>query len=393
MTQSTTKIDDDLQAATAAFNRGDARAARDLYLRLIEGGRADARVLLGAAQACRQLGDQQGLAATADRLLALEPGNLRGLILKADSLAAAGDGRSASAFYQTAVRAAPPVEQLPADLLQELRRAQKMCEKYAVQYKLWLRDRLVEQGFDPARSSARFARSFDIALGNRQIYVQQPRYYYFPELPQIQFYERADFPWFDEVEAATDAITAELLEVMREPGSFAPYVEGDANRPRREHLGMLGNPEWSAFYLRRNGADVPANAARCPATMHALRNVPLAVVPQRSPSVLFSLLRPGAHIPPHNGLVNTRLICHLPLIVPPGCTFRVGNDEREWRRGKGWLFDDTIEHEAWNRSAETRVILLFDVWRPELTLEERDLVIALFEAIDAYSGKPPQWEI
>jgi len=285
------------------------------------------------------------------------------------------------------------VEQLPADLLQELRRAQQMCEKYAVQYKLWLRDRLVEKGFDPARSSARFARSFDIALGNRQIYVQQPRYYYFPELPQIQFYERADFPWFDEVEAATDAITAELLEVMREPGSFAPYVEGDANRPRREHLGMLGNPEWSAFYLRRNGADVPANSARCPATMHALRNVPLAVVPQRSPSVLFSLLRPGAHIPPHNGLVNTRLICHLPLIVPPGCTFRVGNDEREWRRGKGWLFDDTIEHEAWNRSAETRVILLFDVWRPELTLEERDLVIALFEAIDAYSGKPPQWEI
>lgn len=393
MMQTTVRPDDDLQAAIAAFNRGDARAARDLYLRIIEGGRVDARVLLGAALACRQIGDQQGLAAAVDRLLAIEPGNLRALILKADSLAATGDGRSASAFYQAVVSAAPPAEQLPADQVQELRRAQQMCEKYATQYKLWLRDRLAARGFDPARSSGRFARSFDIALGNRQIYVQQPRYYYFPELPQIQFYERADFPWFDEVEAATDAITAELLEVMREPGAFAPYVEGDANRPRRDHLGMLGNPEWSAFYLRRNGVDVPANAARCPATMQALRNVPLAVVPNRSPSVLFSLLRPGAHIPPHNGLVNTRLICHLPLVVPPGCTFRVGNDERDWRRGKGWLFDDTIEHEAWNRSAETRVILLFDVWRPELTLEERELVIALFEAIDAYRGKPPQWEI
>ena len=109
---------------------------------------------------------------------------------------------------------------------------------------------------------------------------------------------------------------------------------------------------------------------------------------------IFSLLRPGAHIPPHHGLVNTRLICHLPLIVPEKCTFRVGNDVRDWRRGKAWLFDDTIEHEAWNRSAETRVILLFDVWRPELSQEERALVVSLFEAIDAYGGgKKPEWEI
>ena len=106
-----------------------------------------------------------------------------------------------------------------------------------------------------------------------------------------------------------------------------------------------------------------------------------------------SLLRPGAHIPAHNGLINTRLICHLPVIVPPGCRFRVGNDEREWVTGKAWAFDDTIEHEAWNGSQETRVILLFDVWRPELTERERAAVIALFETIDAHSGRKPEWEI
>ena len=97
---------------------------------------------------------------------------------------------------------------------------------------------------------------------------------------------------------------------------------------------MLNNPDWSAFYFWKNGEPVTENLERCPSVMRALRNAPLARVPNRSPVVLFSLLKPGTHIPPHNGLVNTRLICHLPLIVPPGCRFRVGNETREWVTGK-----------------------------------------------------------
>jgi aspartyl/asparaginyl beta-hydroxylase (cupin superfamily) len=104
---------------------------------------------------------------------------------------------------------------------------------------------------------------------------------------------------------------------------------------------------------------------------------------------MFSLLRPGARIPPHTGEVNTRLICHLPLIVPAGCSLRVGNDTRALVEGKAWVFDDTMEHEAWNPSDQSRVILLFEIWRPELDEEERRLVSAMFEAIDAYSGATP----
>jgi aspartyl/asparaginyl beta-hydroxylase (cupin superfamily) len=91
--------------------------------------------------------------------------------------------------------------------------------------------------------------------------------------------------------------------------------------------------------------------------------------------------------------VNTRLICHLPLIVPGGCRLRVGNDTRALVEGKAWLFDDTMEHEAWNDSDRTRVILLFEIWRPELTEEERRLVSATFEAIDAHRGTTPAWGI
>lgn len=391
--QDTTASDPDLDAAISAMHAGRAREARDLYLRVLEGGRADGLVLLGLAHACRRLGDEPGMVAAVDRLLAAEPRHTRGLLFKANHFAAKGDARSASAFYQRAVQTAPPAGELPADLVQDLRRAEEICVQYAVQYKDWLRSQLAARGFDPRRSSPRFAQSLQMVLGEKQVYVQQPKYYYFPELPQIQFYARELFPWLDEVEAATDAIRAELLEVMKLDGAFSPYVTGDSNRPRKTQQGMLNNPDWSAFFLWKNGDVVADNAARCPETMRALRNAPLAVVPNRSPSVLFSLLRPGMHIPPHNGLVNTRLICHLPLIVPAGCTFRVGNDVRDWREGKAWAFDDTIEHEAWNNSEETRVILLFDIWRPELTGEERSLVVGLFEAIDAHSGAKPQWEI
>ena len=230
-------------------------------------------------------------------------------------------------------------------------------------------------------------------FGRRRIYVQEPRYYYFPELPQKQFYDRAQFPWLDRVEAASDVIRQELLGVLNDPHAFAPYVQGDPNRPHHDQQGMLNNPDWSAFYLWRNGECVADNAARCPRTLAALEGAPLARIPNRSPSVLFSQLRPGAHIPPHNGMINTRLICHLPLVVPGKCRFRVGSEVREWQEGRAWVFDDSIDHEAWNDSDRTRVILLFDIDRPELDDEERRLVNAMFEGIDAYSGAKPDWDI
>jgi aspartyl/asparaginyl beta-hydroxylase (cupin superfamily) len=117
---------------------------------------------------------------------------------------------------------------------------------------------------------------------------------------------------------------------------------------------------------------------RFPKTWEAIRQAPLPGIYGWGPTVVFSLLKAGTRIPAHNGMYNIRLICHLPLIVPPGCRFRVGNEIREWEVGKLMIFDDTIEHEAWNDSGEDRVVLIFDIWRPELTEEERAQLLALF---------------
>ena len=373
-----------------ALRQGDARKARESFERVVAAGQADASAYLGLAYACAGLKDHPAARAAVDRALALEPRNLRALIMKADYLAALGDARAASSFYRAVVSTAPPPDQLPPDLRSELARAEAMCARYAAQFAAFLRQRLAARGLVGGRSAGRFRDSLDILTGSKKIYFQEPRQYFFPGLPQIQFYERGDFPWLDKVEAATADVRAELIEILKQESAFKPYVEGNPNLPQTNPQGMLNNPEWSAFYLSKNGAIVPENAARCPKTLSALADVPLARVPGRSPSILFSLLRPGARIPPHTGEVNTRLICHLPLIVPDNCSFRVGNDTRAPVEGNAWVFDDTIEHEAWNGSDRTRVILLFEIWRPELTAAERAQVSAMFEAIDAYGGEPAQ---
>ena len=381
-----------MSAGVDALRRGDAATARASFERVIGTGAADAVAFVGLAYACRALGDGAGVLAAAERALALEPRNPRALVLKADQLAAGGDDRAASSFYLAATRAAAAIEQMPADLRDEISRAQAACNRYAATFEEFLRDQVGRNALERP-SGARFAESIEILVGRKAPNVQRPRYYFFPGLAAVPFHDRAAFPFLDAVEAATGQIRAELLQVLTDDAAFEPYIKSDPGRPRREQAGLLDNPAWGAFYLWKDGERIEKNAARCPDTMRALGQVPLCRVTNRSPSVLFSLLAPGAHIPPHTGMVNTRLICHLPLIVPGPCTFRVGNETREWVEGKAWVFDDTIEHEAWNPTASTRVILLFEIWRPDLTAEERALVDAMFAAIDAHSGQKPAWEI
>lgn len=372
-----------------ALRRGDAQAARKAFEAAVAGGAQDSATLFGLAMACNNLGDWQTACDTLDRALTRDPYNLRALILRGDILDRQGDTRSAASFYSAALKAAGRAGSLPADIIDGLTRAQNALKGYEAAYEAHLRTMMAGQldGDEPSR----FALSLDLMFGKKKIYLQAPQFYFFPGLPQLQFYPRRQFEWLDQVEAATADIRAELLAVLEEDGAFVPYVEGDPNRPFNPQRGMLGNPDWSAFYFWKNGVLQEKNAARCPRTMAVLSQVPMPQIEGRTPTALFSLLKGKARIPAHHGFVNTRLICHLPLIVPEGCGFRVGNDVRSWREGKAWVFDDTMEHEAWNNSDETRVILLFDIWRPELSEEERAAVRALFAAIDAYGAGSAPW--
>ena len=242
---------------------------------------------------------------------------------------------------------------------------QQASEQHDKRYDEHMRTWLKERGFDESQSNTRVGQSLDILLGRKRIHVQEPYHFYFPQLPQKQFYDRADFPWLDAIEAATDAIRAEWQAVGT----------GDA------------------VYLWQNGELNEANAALCPQTLAALANAPLARIPGHSPSVLFSHMPPGTRIAPRNGPTNTRLQVHLPLVAPGQCRLRVGNDVREWQTGRAWVFDDSMEHAAWNDSDQARVLLQFDIARPELTADENRWVATLLEGIDAFPGQKLDWKV
>ena len=381
------------QAGTVALQTGDAATARRNFEQIVATGYVDPNVWLALAIACQKLSDHPAALAAADKVLALEPRNLNALVLKGDSLAVLGNERAAADFYQVAVALASRATNLPAPLVELVRNADAKRVRIHARVEAYLHERLAASGYDTQRSSERFSQSLDLLLGKKQPYFQQPRAYFFPGLPQIQFYPRSTFPWLDAVEAATDDICAELMEVLKTPDVLVPYLQAPADvTPGASHR-LLNNPDWTAFFLWKDGDVVPENAERCPRTLAALKDVPLSHIPGRTPSILFSVLKPGARILPHTGYVNTRLICHLPLVVPPGCRFRVGNEVREWERGKAWVFDDTMEHEAWNSSDQLRVVLIFDVWRPELTAEERELVAVLLDAANTFgTGRIQRWD-
>ena len=346
--------------------------------------------LIREARHARERSDAAALAAAADAVLRINPRELRALVFKGDALSAQGDHRSAMSFYGAALAQGRAVAAPPPDLRAELQHAAAAQAEGARLFEQGLRDGLARRGFDPATSSSRFAASLDLMTGRRRLYYQQPKFYMFPGLPQIEFQPRETVAWLAEIEAAAPAIRAELDAILSEPALFAPYIEDRANRPRKDQAGLLGNDAWSAVFLWKDGVEVPEIAERCPQTMQALEAAPLCRIPGRSPSILFSKLQAGATIPPHHGLINTRLICHLPLVVPPDCWFRVGGEERQWRVGEAWAFDDTIEHEAANDSDQDRTILIFDVWKPEITAEEQDLIRALFATIDASGAAAPK---
>ncbi len=376
-----------IQAGLQALQQGNPSEAKQIFQKLINNGIQNASIWLALGFAHRDLKETVEAQKAADKSIELESRNPRAYILKADLYYDRGDHQSAVAYYRVALNNAPPYAQIPNDLKTLLSRSQHRCEEILGRYTHYLENLLENESKFAGEAGRRAKDSVAMMTGKKQAYTQQPQNYFFPELPNIQFYNSEDFPWVAGLEAKTDSIRKELKQAIKSaPQEFSAYLKSSEDRPQNDFHGMKDDDSWSAYYLWKEGVLVDGAEELCPETVAAMRDIPFPVMEGRAPNILFSLLRPGAKIPPHTGLINTRLICHLPLIVPDGCGFRVGNDVREWKEGKVWLFDDTIEHEAWNNSNEDRYILLFEVWRPELNSVEKELVTKILESVDEYNS-------
>lgn len=217
---------------------------------------------------------------------------------------------------------------------------------------------------------------------------QRPLFLFFPDIASQPYYERERFPWLEALEQQTDAIRLELVNLLAADRGFEPFLSFDPRQRADDYLrGPDGQYSWNAFFFYRHGERREDNCLRCPVTTAALDSLPIVRIREHAPEVLFSVLTPGAHILPHRGVTNTRLVTHLPLIVPEHCALRVGGIDHVWQEGRCVVFDDTYEHEAWNRSDKTRVVLILDTWHPDLSEAERAALTDLVGAIGDFNQR------
>ena len=377
-----------------AFRKGDMESARTAFQRVVDTDGSDPQQWISLALVYQKLQDEEGEASAITRALTADASDLLALILRANLLERQGKTHKAALAYGAVATVAPALERLNPDLRPAVSHAIAYRDNYNKESGAFM-DQYLEAHFKQYEGEKlnRFRDSLDIMLGRKRRFDSQPMLYHFPQLVPIAFFDRSEFPWLDAIEAATDEIRNEFLGVLQSEEGFAPYITYPTDAPLNQWAELNNSPRWSAFHLLKNGKPVEENVVKCPRTLQLLVGAPQPDQPGRTPTAMFSLLKPQTRIPPHTGVSNARLVTHLPLIIPEGCGFRVGNDTREWLPGKAWVFDDTIEHEAWNNSDKLRVVLIFDIWHPHLTEPERAMITAMTAGMNAFSGSGGEFDL
>ncbi len=345
-------------AGMRALALGDARTASALLERAA--GIDPAPLLwVNVALAHRELAEPAAERDALEKALQMDPRYFPALLHKARLFEREGRLKAAAHMYYLFLRCLPPGVQPTGPVQGAIQHAQQVLGENNRALEAFLAPRVeAARARHRDESLERFDACLHTLLGKRGLYRPEPSFMLFPRLPAIEFAERSHYPWLDAFDAATDEIRAEALAALAgEPSYFLL----DRGQPQEEHL------------------------ARCPRVAALLKSAPLWEIPGHAPTAFFSVLPPRTSTPPQTGVTNTRFIAHLPLVVPPGCSLRVGAERREWREGHAWVFDDTFEHEEINESDQPRIALVFDVWNCFLTPAERDLVGVVTSGVQDYN--------
>jgi aspartyl/asparaginyl beta-hydroxylase (cupin superfamily) len=366
--------------AERALGTGDIRSASEL-LDLAAAERPDDPDLwLRAAALHRGAGKPRKALQAVHQALKFAPLDFTALLMRASLLEKLEDSGAPEAWEQALAN--KPAGELPPQLATVVAHGEQRQAEWIASREARIMAAMEES---EARADAlerkRIERFRSNVLRRTRPFHSTPTHFHFPELAEREFHPRKLFPWLEKVEAATDRIAAELQAVMHaERAELVPYIQYAEHLPLDQWRSLNKSLDWAAIHLLLGGKRIDANARHCPQTMALVAELPQPQIPGASPNAMFSLLAPHTSIPPHVGVNNARLVCHLPLIVPEGCWFRVGAETRSWKLGEAFVFDDTIEHEAMNPTDELRVVFIFDLWHPDLSEVERDAVSALLKA-------------
>jgi aspartate beta-hydroxylase len=369
----------------AALQAGDARAAIGHFRAAVAADPHAGALQRNLANACRDAGDASGELAALNGAIAIDQRDFMAWLRKAEWHERMVQRGAALKAWNATVQLAAAINPMPPALAPLIAHGQEFIAAANAGIGAAVDEALVPliAAADPA--SARRAAAFAAhALKGRPVYQNQCAGLYYPFLPADEFFDDHHFPWFGEFASHSDAIRGELVALLADPGdALRPYVRMGEGAPDSVWSALDNRLDWGACFLWEYGAPNAPVLDRCPVTAAALAAIPGSRIQGRSPSAFFSLLRPHTRIPPHTGVTNSRAIVHLPLIVPPGCGFRVGGETRAWVVGQPFAFDDTIEHEAWNDSDELRAVLICDVWNPHLSAAEQAMIARYYDAADA----------
>jgi aspartyl/asparaginyl beta-hydroxylase (cupin superfamily) len=371
-----------------SLRAGDAAAAIEHFTRACRADPSAGELWINLATAHRLLGGDDGERAALEAALDLDQRNLMALIRLAQLHERCREEAAATRRWSEVLTLATAIEEPSPEFAQLLGHARAYVEE---------RRRGLADALDSALSASlaeatnrdrrRVQAAADVMLGRRTVFPNECHGLHYPFLPADEYFDREHFPWLAQLEAATATIRSELEAILagREPG-LTPYVEQPSGVPENKWSPLDRSLDWGALHLWRDGERNAEACARAPQTAALVETLPLCRIPGRAPAVFFSILKAGAHIPPHTGVTNVRSIVHLPLIVPDGCTFRVGGETRAWVEGEAFAFDDTIEHEAHNPTDRDRAVLILDTWNPHLSEAERAMICAIYQVTASQHG-------
>ena len=377
--------------AQFALDRDDAPRAAQLLQHALQSHPADGQLALDLTIAYMGMEQSAQAIATLEGSLARAPGFFEGWLMLGEIREAQGDARGALKAWNQAITRAQCAgfwhdrDSTPLPLLETVLHAIDTVRRGRRELYFAAYDDLRARFGDDALK--RVDKALKAYIGEQKSPPpdarQRPRFFYFPDLPPTPYFDPYLQPWAPALRDAFPVIREEALRVFAEDQRFDDFVELKGEARMQDYIGGNGPaPAWEALFFYRHGQRYDSTHERCPRTSAVLESIDLCRVEDEAPEICFSVLTPGSTILPHYGVTNTRSVMHLPLQVPPDCALNViGLGEHHWREGELMMFDDTYQHEAWNRSSGTRIILLMDCWNPHLTEVERLAVKQLIETI------------
>lgn len=225
----------------------------------------------------------------------------------------------------------------------------------------------------PQGNVHRFEESINLIARQTSNSSENTNNFVYPGITHKPWYESDDY---NALITVTNILKKEFIDIENE--WLASLSSRKKIVPRYKPSEVFGetlkdkDENWKYYLIWRQGKFTDAALSMFPKTVNIVTK--LKPFLYAFGEVVFIVMEPGVVLPPHTDDINISLTCHLGIETPENCGIKVENETRHWARGEVLFFDNSFIHEAWNKSQSNRVVMLIDLYHPELTKVEKTLM-------------------